>query len=136
MKLLKNTKGEGILTFIAMLPFVILVLLLAVQVVIIGYSKIALQHTAKVAVEKAIREEESRIIPTAIQTAQSTGSSLLYDFLEKSTITPEGDTSPGEIFTVKIEYNFPKFSVITSMFRIPADMTVKAQASAVVQEVP
>jgi len=136
VKVLKNKRGEGILAFIAMLPFVILLILLAIQVAVIGYSKIALQHTAKVAVEKAVREEESKIVSTAMQVAQSTGSSLLYDFSGRSTINTEGDTSPGEIFTVKIEYNFPKFSVITSMFRIPGNMTVKAQASAVVQEVP
>lgn len=136
LKISKYERGEGILVFVALLPILILVLLLALQIGVIGYSKIAAQYVANTAAETAATKPSQGIIPTAYLVADELGSRVLYQFSYRGMIDVSGSTEPGQLITVTIEYNFPKFSVISTMFRIPQDMTVKSESTAVVQEAP
>ena len=135
--LLKNKKGsENIISFLFVILMLFILFISFAQLITMGYSNVYVQQAAFVSANAAAAHPEDPE-KYAIDTYQKYASKFLFDWQKRSTVEVSyKSTNPGEMVTVTVTYNFPKYGLWTKFLKLDPNQKMTGKASMPIEEIP
>lgn len=137
LRLLYDKKGiDQILSFIVLVPLLLIIFVSVAQLVVIGHAQIVVQEAAFEGARGAAQHPDT-IEESAKQYSRNFAINFLKDWDTKSSIDVEyPDTNPGSEVTVTIHYDYYKFGLFYNMLHLPKDDYVQGKSRQIIEEKP